>query len=255
MLLCILTLYFNPFLNLVLYLSRSKQTWIFQEFLFSLCHRSGFLDVCMQQRDSVWGPHSFLLKCNHVWEPASGPRRTRACSQLFAFPAVSSTHPASWREEGGGFWSWGLWSEMERFIVLGRKLVREKKAAENVCVWVCVQSDCLLFLLLETLQDSEIISNTQNSFCFFLMFYVHRTIEENEVAPLPSICACTPNRNTPMCPSYIDRPASQTQSHKGWPRFQHMYTQAGCKEKHRAQTHTHAYMCVHAHTHTLMHNK
>ncbi|MED6262080.1 hypothetical protein ATANTOWER_014179 [Ataeniobius toweri] len=32
---------------------------------------------------------------------ASGPQRTRAGSQLFAFPAVSSTHPASGRENDG----------------------------------------------------------------------------------------------------------------------------------------------------------
>lgn len=49
------------------------------------------------------------------------------------------------------------------------------------------------------------------------------------------VCAC-PHSNTPICLAapHIDWSASQTQSHKGWPRFQHMHTQAGCREKYDA---------------------
>lgn len=112
---------------------------------------------------------------------------------------------------------------METFRVRGRKLVRKRELRG---VFLLLLLHCSVFA------QRKHPKKIRASHLILLHppqpTHVHTNPEEDEF-----LCAHAPDITTPirLAAHRIDRSASQTQSHKGWPRFQHMQTQACCTEK------------------------
>lgn len=191
-------------------------------------------------------------QCEDRIHPSKGPvmcerqwaRAQPACDYLL-FQLFPRLPPVSGRESGvyvhvcvglevGS--RGGHWSEMETFWVLGRKRVAKRELQRNcMSVSVCEQFkwECLLFLLRVSLFAQGKHCGQRRCLIQYMLFLSGSYRHRGRWSP---VCAC-PHTITPigLAALHIDWSASQTQSHKGWPRFQHMHTQAGCKEKYNTR--------------------
>lgn len=168
--------------------------------------------------------------------------RARPACDYLLFQLFPSNHSCEWERKwcvcecvcwfGGG--EWGSWREMETFFIPGRKRVGKRELQRNcvnVLVYVQCRCECLLFLWRSQVFFAKWRHCGQRKPVILYMLFLSGSYTQNEV---PSAHAPTHSRPIGLAAQHIDWSVSQTQSHKGWPRFQHIHTQAGCKEGYNA---------------------
>lgn len=135
-------------------------------------------------------------------------------------------------------WRWGVGAlKCDGENLSSRREYSEKRELQKQCVCPCVynlsESVSCSYYSVVCLPSGNTPRQPRHliQYMLFPLAYTHR-------GGWSPVCAC-PHTNTPICLAapHIDWSASQTQSHKGWPRFQHMHTQAGCKENYNARIH------------------
>ena len=138
-------------------------------------------------------------------------------------------------------WRWVGGGEMEGSW--GRKIERKR---EKMCVLNLSESVSCSYYAAVCLHSGNTSRKPMPHTVLYTLSFTHA--HWGRWSP---VCAC-PHANTPICLAapHIGWSASQTQSHKGWPRFQHMQAHTGREQGNISRKHTHLnakYRLYHVH--------